>query len=938
VRSRGNTYPVFGYLLAVSGLLLLAGCTGEQDQAVDDLAIAYVKRSIPIVPASNPPQMIEPDVRIPASFNSGGNVFVRESASPSASELNITSCLTLATDADDVDGDVKDLDTSYDGTKLIFSLFAPHDPGDDTDTTTWDIYEYDLAAGGCPTRVITSDVEAEKGDDLGPTYLPDGRIVFTSNRQDLVKAIQTDEAGGGLFPPQDESLGEDTLVLHVMDSSGNNIKQISFNQSHDLDPSVLSSGEIVFSRWDNMGSSDAINLYKIRPDGTELKALYGVHAHDVGTGGSTVQFLSPRERDDGRILGMIKPFTGSRGGGAPVLINVAQYADNNQPIWPFQSAGLTGNGQVNAVALSVTTDASISPAGRFRSVYPLRDGSNRALVSWTQCRLEEADGDIVPCPDTIPANATEAFPLYGIYIYDLSSNTQLPVVIPEEDFIYDEPVVAAARPTPTILFDKAPVPGFGLDPTLAIERVGLLHIRSVYDFDGNFNDLGANPPVDNLAAMSNPDDVDPLLGTNADRRPARFLRVVKGVYIPEEVDPNIDGDSDPLDNSAFGVSTQQGMREILGYAPIEPDGSVLVKVPANTPFAFSVVDKDGRRVMDNNGRLRGARHQNWLQVQSGEVLECNGCHDHNPMAPALPSPHGYSDDSTPVLNAGAGTTGAPFPGTDPAVLANMGETMALTRIRLACGENAAGALGLNVSIGTCSALSPKLDMSFTDVWTDPAGTPTPGLDILYSGLTTPAPTINRSIGCSSDTWSPWDPICRTIINYEDHIHPLWVESRAGGTSNCTDAACHNSLNNTRVPEAHLDLSDGQSALNGNTEHYKSYSELLVQDLQRNADGTPVEQIIGFQDRLDPITGDPVLDPVTGLVIQDPIIITFDAPGPSMSINGARASYFIDKFLAGSGDPIHEALLSPAELRLISEWLDMGAQYFNTPFHPDVPVD
>jgi hypothetical protein len=29
--------------------------------------------------------------------------------------------------------------------------------------------------------------------------------------------------------------------------------------------------------------------------------------------------------------------------------------------------------------------------------------------------------------------------------------------------------------------------------------------------------------------------------------------------------------------------------------------------------------------------------------------------------------------------------------------------------------------------------------------------------------------------------------------------------------------------------------------------------------------------------------------------------------------------------------VHENFLSKAELKLISEWLDMGAQYFNNPF-------
>jgi hypothetical protein len=768
--------------------------------------------------------MVDSDVRIPAAFNAGGDLYVRSSASPSASEINITLCLTDP-DVDGVldgigTGDVKDLDSSYDGEKLIFSLrLEDFDPNDDV-VPTWNIYEYDIATGGCPTPVITTAFVPEEGDDLGPTYLPDGRIVFTSNRQDLVGAIQIDE-GNLQFPPQDENQGQDALVLHVMSASGTNIKQISFNQSHDLDPSVLSSGEIVFSRWDNMGTSNAFNLFKIRPDGTELTALYGVHAHDVGTGGSTVQFLSPRERDDGRILGMIKPFNGSAGGGAPVIMNVAQYADNNQPIWPYQGA-LSGNGQVNAVALGVTTDGSISPAGRFRSVYPLRDGSNRALVSWTQCRLQPVDAmglplpePPTPCPSTIPVGAVEAFPVYGIYIYDLGSNTQLPVVIPQEGFIFDEPVVFAARPDPVILFDKSPAENIGMDPTLwlnptlDIENVGLLHIRSVYEMDGNFDDLDPLLNVADLATMSNP---DPVLGTDTDTRPARFLRVVKGAYIPEIVRNDMG-----LDATAFGVNRVQGMRELLGYAPIEPDGSVLVKVPANVPFAISVVDKEGRRI--------GGRHQNWLQLQKGQILQCNGCHEHNPIVPAEPLPHGYTD-SPPALNTGALTVDA-FPGTDPAVIAEIDDTMAMTRIRTACGADPDGPLGLNVALFGCAELTPNINLWFTDVWTDPAASPTPDFDLLYTDLTTPAPANAGNDFCESDkppltvADEDWDPICRIIINYEEHIHPLWELSRAGGA--CTD--CHNLTGASTAGQLDLRGVDDTDV----PEHLVSYRELFFGD-------------------------------------------------------------------------------------------------------------
>ena len=67
-----------------------------------------------------------------------------------------------------------------------------------------------------------------------------------------------------------------------------------------------------------------------------------------------------------------------------------------------------------------------------------------------------------------------------------------------------------------------------------------------------------------------------------------------------------------------------------------------------------------------------------------------------------------------------------------------------------------------------------------------------------------------------------------------------------------------------------------------------------------------------------------IDPETGLPTQVRVPV-----GPSMSTGGALASgRFLDRFSAGNS---HENRLDPAELRLISEWLDIGAQYYNDPF-------
>jgi len=66
--------------------------------------------------------------------------------------------------------------------------------------------------------------------------------------------------------------------------------------------------------------------------------------------------------------------------------------------------------------------------------------------------------------------------------------------------------------------------------------------------------------------------------TAANERPARFLRIIKVVGIPDDDVKDVPG-------TGFGRSTRQLMREIVGYVPVQPDGSVRVKIQANVPLA-----------------------------------------------------------------------------------------------------------------------------------------------------------------------------------------------------------------------------------------------------------------------------------------------------------------------------------------------------------------
>ena len=846
------------------------------DSVIVDVPIAYVKRPVPV----DDQGVVEPeDLRELITFEIGADLFLRDRASPSAEERNITGEITAGL------GDIRDPEFSYDGTRLLFAMRAQFiENADEEDQPTWNIWEYDIEIGTL-TRLIASDITAEAGHDIAPYYLPDGRIGFSSTRQRQSSAILLDE-GKPQFPALEETRNEFAFVLHVMNADGSDIHQISFNQSHDLDPIVLSNGRIAFTRWDNMGRSDDMHLFTVNPDGTDLQLLYGKNSHATGTNGATIQFMQPREMADGRILTIAQPFQSGNRGGDIVLINTTDYLENTQAN-AANSGVLTGPAQDFATNLDVRTDGAISPGGVFDSAYPLWDGTDRMFVSWSQCRLVDAVElaaerlnptgallRIFPCTGALLADPAfaPADPLFGIWIYDLANDTQLPVLQPEDGIIYSDVAAAQPRTLPPVVYDQATTGA--LDPIYVDAGVGFINIRSVYDIDGV--DL-ATP---NIPALSDPAQ------TTADERAYRFLRIVKAVSIPDD-------DVRDFSNSAFGRNARQGMREIIGYVPIEPDGSIYAMVPANVPLAISVLNADAERVT--------TRHQSWLQVMPGEVLECNGCHATNSAIS-----HGRSD-ALDSAYPGALADSQPFPNTDSQYFADFSETMAEVRARISCATD-------------CAEITPQVDVVYDDVWTDEAAAGRlrdASFNYRYADLTTAAPA---SLACQSE----WTPVCRTVINYETHIHPLWAEPRLApdGVTDVTCTVCHSTvdqLNMTRAPLGQLDLTDGPSV--EEPEHKRAYRELVFPDNEQFFDAdTATLQDVAVDLGIDPVTGDPITEPIV-------------VPA-SMSVAGAIFSArFFDRMRSGGS---HAGYLSDAELRLLAEWLDIGGQYFNNPF--DAPLD
>ena len=526
-----------------------------------------------------------------------------------------------------------------------------------------------------------------------------------------------------------------------------------------------------------------------------------------------------------------------------------------------------------------------------------------------------------------------------------------------------EDIAAQTSLRPPVIPDKGPE----LNNSWLTEKLGVINIKSVYDmgggslFDGSFFGY----PTTAASINSVTDFADPAKALAADR-PARFVRFIKPVGLPDRNDPNVDTSN--LANAAFGRQRNLGMREIVGYAPVEPDGSVKVKVPGDTPLAVEVLDAEGRRI--------GPRHNNWFQVRSGDVLTCNGCHTHNTGA-ATPEVHGRVGATAPSINSGipAGVMRPEYvntliPGTaDPYWSDTPGKTMAEVRF-----DRVNSVLPLPAPEPRLSA-----DLVYIDYWTDPAATrpdASIGQDASYSylyddldpSIRTPAPPASplRNANCKKPVQPEWRFNCRVAINYPRHIQAIWELPRGADTWTILDpivpteplngadptatqlnvdmnmgdsigddtcVSCHtaaDAMGNARVPYGQLDLTTDPNQLPN--DFYRSYVELFFNKTGQVLDGNMLRS---FQ--VD------VPDGMGGTVtIDDP-----DADiAPRMSANGARRSFFIEKMTGMELDtnrPLpavstydHVGKLSGAELKLISEWLDLGGQNFNDLFDVAVP--
>lgn len=238
------------------------------------------------------------------------------------------------------EGEVFDPEPSYDGRKILFSMRR--------DGEDW-FNLYEIQADGRGLVQLTDG----PFNDVSGVYLPDGRIVFVSDRAGYLEEYHE----------------ERTETLWIANGDGTGIEQLTFNPGTVFDPTVLADGRILFSLWDtfllNIPPADKHETYlmTIRPDGTEESHYFGAGEHEFFSRErhSGVGLTQAGQLPDGTLLLLSELGPSLLRGGAG-----RHAGDALSPVFPGATTIQLGG---------ATHRVHLSPIGSRTTPYPLPDGT-----------------------------------------------------------------------------------------------------------------------------------------------------------------------------------------------------------------------------------------------------------------------------------------------------------------------------------------------------------------------------------------------------------------------------------------------------------------------------------------------------------------------------------------------------------------------------------
>ncbi len=502
--------------------------------------------------------------------------------------------------------------------------------------------------------------------NLGPCPLPGGKIAFTSNRN-------------GFLPPQ--GFTNPTLQLYVMDLDGGNVTAIApMTIGSALHPTPLADGRIAFSTYESQGLRDRRlwGIWTIYPDGRHWAPLISAFRSP-----QAFHFMTQLTNEDMVVV----DYYNLNNNGFGALYRFPDMPPAGTP--PFHSPFPAQNPSVTQTVSGgflYPFQMSFMPYGMY-SLSPMTHGNdNAAPVGTDGVRVGKfthpsaaPGGDLLAVWTPGPANDLNRptpLPYYDAGLYLLPSAD--PIWSPSDLIeIKNDPAYNEAWPRPLVAYSEihgiaepSELPWLPNDGTVHAELpagtpFGLVGTSSLYkreSFPGQgeaaFDGLDPFNTSENGASSNwSSQGADAGKYANSDIWAVRIVGL----------EPNTHRSYGPNNGRQFDNHANERHR-ILGEIPLRkndaqgmpildpegnPDTSFLVKIPADTPFTFQTLDRNGM-VLNMS--------MTWHQVRPGEVrADCGGCHAHSlqPLDFALTAAAGANypvrdlSKETPLITAGA---------------------------------------------------------------------------------------------------------------------------------------------------------------------------------------------------------------------------------------------------------------------------------------------
>ncbi len=365
----------------------------------------------------------------PDHYRPGGDIVVQQGLDPAAPVRGILAGRPGP-------GHLRGMDLWWDAGRVCFA-FTPqpgwtNGPVGDGGVHSEPTHVYEVRLDGTGLRALTHD---PKWIDTEPAYLPDGGVIFGSDRAGIGS-----ECGGWT-----QNAG--VLNLFRVSADGRTVRRLTVNKDYDRYPHTLDNGTVAFLRWDYAERQffSCHSLWTVRPDGTMADALYKSHIQ-----APPYSLRDPRPVPGGTKLVAIACGHHTLAEGAVTVVDPRRGVNESggmRYITPHAGPTEGGLGRIEPVAEGGVVDAG----GLYQTPWPLSERG--FLVSYAYAH---------------PASAG-----FALYYIDAWGNKELLRRDPVLDCAYPMPL--RPRPQPPVLAEAAE-PG---------RPHAVCHVSDVYhDLDG----------------------------------------------------------------------------------------------------------------------------------------------------------------------------------------------------------------------------------------------------------------------------------------------------------------------------------------------------------------------------------------------------------------------------------------------------------------------